>query len=105
MRGNINHDNADVISMTENRGKTIVRTSIIGILTNVLLAAFKAVLALFVNSIALLLDAVINISDALSSVVTIVGEKFASKASDKKHPMGYGRIEYLSAMITAVLVL
>ena len=101
----MNHDNADVISMTENRGKTIVRTSIIGILTNVLLAAFKAVLALFVNSIALLLDAVINISDALSSVVTIVGEKFASKASDKKHPMGYGRIEYLSAMITAVLVL
>ena len=101
----MNHDNADVISMTENRGKTIVRTSIIGILTNVLLEAFKAVLALFVNSIALLLDAVINISDALSSVVTIVGEKFASKASDKKHPMGYGRIEYLSAMITAVLVL
>lgn len=101
----MNHDNADVISMTENRGKTIVRTSIIGILTNVLIAAFKAVLALFVNSIALLLDAVINISDALSSVVTIVGEKFASKASDKKHPMGYGRIEYLSAMITAVLVL
>lgn len=101
----MNHDNADVISMTENRGKTIVRTSIIGILTNVLLAAFKAVLALFVNSIDLLLDAVINISDALSSVVTIVGEKFASKASDKKHPMGYGRIEYLSAMITAVLVL
>lgn len=60
---------------------------------------------MFVNSIALLLDAVNNISDALSSVVTIVGEKFASKASDKKHPMGYGRIEYLSAMITAGLVL
>lgn len=105
MGGNINHDNADVISMTENRGKTIVRTSVIGILTNVLLVAFKAVLALFVNSIALLLDAVNNISDALSSVVTIVGEKFASKASDKKQPMGYGRIEYLSAMITAGLVL
>lgn len=101
----MNHDNADVISMTENRGKTIVRTSIIGILTNVLIAAFKAVLALFVNSIALLLDAVINISDALSSVVTIVGEKFASKTPDKKHPMGYGRIEYLSSMIIAGLVL
>lgn len=101
----MNHDNADLISMTENRGKTIVRTSIIGILTNVLIAAFKAVLALFVNSIALLLDAVINISDALSSVVTIVGEKFASKTPDKKHPMGYGRIEYLSSMIIAGLVL
>lgn len=101
----MNHDNSDVISMAENRGKTIVKTSVIGILTNVVLAAFKAVLALFVNSIALLLDAVNNLSDALSSVVTIIGEKFASKTPDKKHPMGYGRIEYLSSMIIAGLVL
>lgn len=101
----MNHDNSDVIAMAEKRGKTIVKTSIIGILTNVVLAGFKAVLALFVNSIALLLDAVNNLSDALSSVVTIIGEKFASKAPDKKHPMGYGRIEYLSSMIIAGLVL
>lgn len=101
----MNHDNSDVISMAESRGKTIVKTSVIGILTNVVLAAFKAVLALFVNSIALLLDSVNNLSDALSSVVTIIGEKFASKTPDKKHPMGYGRIEYLSSMIIAGLVL
>lgn len=101
----MNHDNSDVILIAENGGKTIVKTSVIGILTNVVLAAFKAVLALFVNSIALLLDAVNNLSDALSSVVTIIGEKFASKTPDKKHPMGYGRIEYLSSMIIAGLVL
>lgn len=101
----MNHDNSDVILIAENRGKTIVKTSVIGILTNVVLASFKAVLALFVNSIALLLDAVNNLSDALSSVVTIIGEKFANKDPDKKHPMGYGRIEYLSSMIIAGLVL
>ena len=101
----MNHDNSDVISMAENRGKTIVKTSVIGILTNVVLAAFKAVLALFVNSIALLLDAVNNLSDALSSVITIVGTKLAGKEADNKHPFGYGRIEYLSAMVISVIIL
>lgn len=98
-------DNYDILELSENRGKTIVRTSIIGILTNVLLAAFKATLGILVNSIALVLDAVNNLSDALSSVVTIIGEKLASKAPDKRHPMGYGRIEYISSMTISALVL
>lgn len=88
-----------------NRGKTIVRTSIIGIFANVFLAAFKAVIGLLSNSIAIILDAVNNISDAASSLITIVGTKLAAKSPDKKHPFGYGRIEYLSAMIISVLVL
>ena len=98
-------DNYDILELSENRGKTIVRTSIIGILTNVLLAAFKATLGILVNSIALVLDAVNNLSDALSSVVTIIGEKLARKAPDKRHPMGYGRIEYISSMTISALVL
>ena len=98
-------DNYDILELSENRGKTIVRTSIIGILTNVLLVAFKATLGILVNSIALVLDAVNNLSDALSSVVTIIGEKLASKAPDKRHPMGYGRIEYISSMTISALVL
>ena len=98
-------DNYDILELSENRGKTIVRTSIIGILTNVLLAAFKATLGILVNSIALVLDAVNNLSDALSSVVTIIGEKLSSKAPDKRHPMGYGRIEYISSMTISALVL
>lgn len=69
------------------------------------MAVFKAILGILVNSIALTLDAVNNLSDALSSIVTIVGEKLASKAPDKKHPMGYGRIEYISSMIISALVL
>ncbi len=87
------------------REKTIVRTSIIGIVTNLLLVGFKAFVGLMSNSIAIILDAVNNLSDALSSVVTIIGAKLGAKQPDKKHPLGYGRIEYLSSMIVAALVL
>ena len=89
----------------DSRETTIVRTSIIGILVNVLLAAFKAAIGLITHPIAVTLDAVNNLSDALSSVITIVGTKLAGKLPDKKHPLGYGRIEYLSAMIVSALVL
>ena len=87
------------------REKTIIRTSVIGSIANVFLAAFKAVIGLMSNSIAILLDAVNNISDAGSSLITIVGTKLAGRDPDKKHPFGYGRIEYLSAMIISVIVL
>ena len=88
-----------------NRDSIIVRTSIIGIVANVLLAAFKAVVGFTANSIAIVMDAVNNISDAASSVITIIGTKLAGRKADKKHPFGYGRIEYLSAMIISVIVL
>ena len=89
----------------DNRNKVIVRTSIIGIIANVLLAAFKAVIGLASNSIAIVMDAVNNISDAGSSLITIIGTKLAGREPDKKHPFGYGRIEYMSAMIIAAIVL
>lgn len=87
------------------REKVIVRTSIIGILANLFLVAFKAAVGFLSGSIAVMLDAVNNLSDALSSVITIVGTKLAAKKPDKKHPLGYGRIEYLTAMIVAAIVL
>ena len=87
------------------RDKIIIKTSIIGILANVFLAAFKAVIGLTSNSIAIVMDAVNNISDAASSVITIVGTRLAGKDPDRKHPFGYGRIEYLSAMVISLLVL
>ena len=87
------------------REKTIIRTSAIGIIANVFLAAFKAVVGLATHSIAIVLDAVNNISDAGSSLITIVGTKLAGREPDKKHPFGYGRIEYMSAMIISVIVL
>lgn len=91
--------------LQQSRDKIIVRTSIVGIVANVFLAAFKAAVGLLSNSIAVVLDAVNNLSDALSSVVTIIGIRLAGRKPDKKHPLGHGRIEYLSTMIVAALVL
>ena len=88
-----------------NRDAVIVRTSVVGIIANLFLAAFKAAVGLLSNSIAVVLDAVNNLSDALSSVITIIGTKLAGRKPDKKHPLGHGRIEYLSAMIVAAIVL
>ena len=89
----------------KNRDRIIIRTSVIGILANVLLASFKAFVGFMSNSIAIVMDAVNNISDAASSVITIVGTKLAGKEADRKHPFGYGRIEYISAMAISFLVL
>ena len=86
------------------REKKIIQTSILGIAANILLASFKALVGLFSNSVAIILDAVNNLSDALSSLITIIGTKLASREPDRKHPLGHGRIEYLSAIIIGAIV-
>ena len=83
----------------------IIRTSVIGIAANIFLAAFKAFVGLITSSIAIVLDAVNNLSDALSSVITIIGTKLALKPADKKHPFGHGRVEYLTALIIGFIIL
>ena len=87
------------------RNKQIIRTSVVGIGVNLVLVAFKMAVGLAANSIAVILDAVNNLSDALSSIITIVGTRLAGRAPDKKHPFGHGRIEYLTGMLIAVIVL
>lgn len=87
------------------RNKIIIQTSIIGILTNVFLAGFKALVGLLSHSISVTLDAVNNFSDAVSSIVTIIGTKLANRKPDKEHPLGHGRIEYIAAMVVAALVI
>lgn len=87
------------------RSTQIIRTSWIGIAANVLLAAFKAGVGIVASSVAIVMDAVNNLSDALSSVITIVGTKLSQRPADRKHPFGFGRIEYFSAIIIAVIVL
>lgn len=74
-------------------------------MANVLLAAFKAVVGILANSVAIIMDAVNNPSDALSSVITIVGTKLSERPADREHPFGFGRVEYFSAIIIAVIVL
>ena len=91
--------------MKNDREKTVIKTSIISILANIVLAGFKAFVGLLANSIAIVSDAVNNLSDALSSIITIIGTKLAGKAPDKKHPYGYGRIEYMTSLIVSAIVL
>ena len=95
----------DIAQIANSRNKKIIQTSIIGIVTNVILASFKAIIGLLTHSIAITMDAVNNISDSASSIITIVGTKLASKDPDREHPFGHGRIEYLSAMIISIIVL
>ncbi len=100
-----NDNSQDIITVTAERQKTIVKTSVLGIIANVLLAGFKAIMGLMSNSIAMVLDAINNATDALSSVVTIVGAKLSAKKPDKDHPYGHGRIEYISTLVVAAIIL
>ncbi len=87
------------------RFKTILRTSIVGILVNALLGVFKAIVGTVSNSIAITMDAVNNFTDAGSSLITILSTTFSVKAPNKKHPFGYGRIEYMGTLLIAILIL
>ena len=91
--------------MQKDREKIIIKTSIIGIMANIFLVGFKTFVGLATNSIAIILDAVNNLSDVLSSLITIIGTKLAAKAPDKEHPYGHGRIEYLGAMLISIIIL
>ena len=87
------------------RTSKIIRTSIVGVVVNVLLATFKAAVGAIAGSVAIIMDAVNNLSDVLSSLITIVGAKLSTKPADREHPFGHGRIEYFSAIIIAIIVL
>ena len=91
--------------MKDSRERVVIKTSIISIVSNIVLAGFKAFVGFLANSIAIISDAVNNLSDALSSIITIVGTKLAGKAPDREHPYGHGRIEYITSLVVSVIVL
>lgn len=93
------------VNRNKERDSIIIRTSWVGIIANFLLAGFKAFIGVTSHSVAIVTDAINNLSDAASSVITIAGTKLASKESDKKHPFGYGRIEYITSMVIAIIVM
>ena len=95
----------DLEETLRSRDQIIIRTSLVGIAANLFLALFKAVIGIVSHSIAVTLDAVNNLSDALSSVITIIGAWLAGRRPDKEHPLGHGRTEYLSAIMVAAIVL
>ena len=91
--------------MKNEREKTVIKTSIISIVANIVLAGFKALVGVLSNSIAIISDAINNLSDAPSSIITIIGTKLAGKAPDREHPYGHGRIEYMTSLIVSGIVL
>lgn len=87
------------------RERKIVFTSIVGIIGNVVLTVFKLIVGLLANSIAVILDAVNSLTDAFSSIITIIGTKLSNRRPDREHPYGYGRLEYITSMAIAVMIL
>ena len=101
----VNSPKKSIFFTNMNRAQKIIRTSVVGIVANVMLAAFKAAVGIVASSVAIVMDAVNNLSDALSSVITVIGTKLSERPADREHPFGFGRVEYFSAIIIAVLVL
>ena len=83
----------------------INRTSILGIVVNVLIAGVKIAAGLLASSVAIVSEGVTNAADALTSVLTMVGTRLAGRHPDAKHPFGYGRIEYLTGLVVAVVII
>ena len=77
----------------------------VGIVTNLLLFAMKAITGAVTGSISIIADAVNNLSDSASSVITLVGFKLSAKPADREHPYGHARIEYISGLIVSFLIL
>ncbi len=77
----------------------------IGILCNMVLFLMKIIAGILSSSIAVVADAFNNLSDAASSVVTIIGFKMVAKPPDEKHPFGHGRIEYISSLIISMVII
>lgn len=87
-----------------NREKEIVKTSIIGIFGNILLVIGKILVGVIASSISIIMDGINNLTDAMSSTITIIGTKLANKKPNKKHPFGYGRIEYITSSLIGAII-
>ena len=97
--------NYDNVSDVKVRGSYANLAGIVGIITNLMLFIIKLSVGLFSNSISILADAFNNLSDAASSIITIIGFKMSNKPADAEHPFGHGRIEYITAMIVSFMVM
>ena len=97
--------NAEDVTDKKVRGNLGYLGGFVGIVVNLLLFSIKLTVGLIVTSIAVIADAFNNLSDAASSIVTILGFKISKMPADKEHPFGHGRMEYISALIVAFMVM
>ena len=89
---------------SESRNRTIIRCNKAGILLNFILSAAKLAIGFLIGSRAVVLDAVNGFSDMISSLISIISTVYAEKRTDREHPLGYGRLEYVSSMFTTVFI-
>lgn len=87
------------------RAKIAKETSFLGLISNIMAALLKVILYIFTGSISILSDAVNNITDCVSSIISIFGIKLAAKPRDRDHPYGHGRLEYLISLVVSGIVL
>ena len=97
-----NHEN---ISDEKTRNAYVYLGSIVGIICNLILSIVKIAVGVISGSVSVMADGFNNLSDMASSVITMVGIKLANRPADKEHPFGHGRMEYLSALIVAFMVM
>lgn len=89
----------------DSREGVIVTTSWLGVIVNILCALVKIIIGVLAGSLAIISEGLNNAADVASSILTIVGTKLAGKHPTKEHPFGYGRIEYLTSLIIAAMIL
>ena len=87
------------------KAKYGIISSIFGLICNILLCVFKVIVGLIFQSIAIITDGVNNITDSFASIISLIGFKISKKEADEHHPYGHERIEYISALMVAVLII
>lgn len=97
--------NSEDVENENVRNKYVYLAGIVGILSNLTLSIVKLCVGVIANSVSITADGFNNLSDTASSIITIIGTKLANRPADKEHPFGHGRIEYLSALIVAFMVM
>lgn len=97
-----NYDNVQDQKVRTSYG---VLSSIVGIICNVILFLIKLVVGIVINSVSVMADAFNNLSDATSSIISLIGVKLAGRPADKEHPFGHGRIEYIAALAVSFLII
>ena len=97
--------NKENIEEQKVRGSYAMLASITGIIVNILLSVFKLFIGIVANSMSIISDALNNVSDAGSSIVTMIGFKMSQKKVDSDHPWGHGRMEYITGFFVDILII
>lgn len=93
------------IENEKTRNAYVYMASIVGIISNLILSIIKIGVGIISGSVSIIADGFNNLSDMASSIITMIGVKLANKPADKEHPFGHGRMEYLSALVVAFMVM